>query len=77
MHFLGHWARKLSWKETAESFGLPYLTLVYQSDLGCTRLWIGKERIVKTFKEFFTMIGHGGRRKSSSSARTFRNRIWV
>ena len=20
MHFLGHWARKLSWKETAESF---------------------------------------------------------
>ena len=23
MHFLGHWARKLSWKETAESFGLP------------------------------------------------------
>jgi hypothetical protein len=20
MHFLGHWARKLSWKETAEEF---------------------------------------------------------
>ena len=114
---LGHWARKLSWKESAEKFrtswdkvhdaveylvtwglehrvlgairaigvdeiqrgkGHKYLTLVYQIDLGCTRLlWIGKERTVKTFKEFFTMIGHGGRRKSSSSARTFRNCIWV
>jgi transposase len=97
MHFLGHWARKLSWKETAEEFrtswdkvhdavaylvtwglehrvlgairaigvdeiqrgkGHKYLTLVYQIDLGCTRLlWIGKERTVKTFKEFFAMIG--------------------
>ena len=97
MHFLGHWARKLSWKETAEEFrtswdkvrdaveylvtwglehrvlgpiraigvdeiqrgkGHKYLTLVYQIDLGCTRLlWIGKERTVKTFREFFTMIG--------------------
>jgi transposase len=96
-HFLGHWARKLSWKETAEEFrtswdkvhdavaylvawglehrvlgairaigvdeiqygkGHQYLTLVYQIDLGCTRLlWIGKERTVKTFKEFFAMIG--------------------
>jgi transposase len=38
--------------------GHNYLTLVYQIDLGCTRLlWIGKERTVKTFKEFFTMIG--------------------
>jgi transposase len=97
MHFLGHWARKLSWKETAEEFrtswdkvhdavaylvawglehrvlgairaigvdeiqygkGHKYLTLVYQIDLGCTRLlWIGKERTVKTFREFFAMIG--------------------
>jgi transposase len=97
MHFLGHWARKLSWKETAEEFrtswdkvhdavaylvtwglehrvlgairaigvdeiqygkGHKYLTLVYQIDLGCIRLlWIGKERTVKTFKEFFAMIG--------------------
>ena len=87
MHFLGHWARKLSWKETAEEFrtswdkvhdaveylvtwglehrvlgairaigvdeiqrgkGHKYLTLVYQIDLGCTRLlWVGKERTVK------------------------------
>ena len=30
--------------------GHKYLTLVYQIDLGCTRLlWIGKERTVKTF----------------------------
>ncbi len=97
MHFLGHWARKLSWKETAEEFrtswdkvhdaveylvnwglehrvlgairaigvdeiqrgkGHKYLTLVYQIDLGATRLlWIGKERTVKTFKEFFALIG--------------------
>ena len=97
MHFLGHWARKLSWKETAEEFrtswdkvhdaveylvnwglehrvlgtiraigvdeiqrgkGHKYMTLVYQIDLGATRLlWIGKERTVKTFKEFFAMIG--------------------
>ena len=97
MHFLGHWARKLSWKETAEEFrtswdkvrdaveylvtwglehrvlgpiraigvdeiqrgkGHKYLTLVYQIDLDCTRLlWIGKERTVKTFREFFTLIG--------------------
>jgi transposase len=97
MHFLGHWARKLSWKETAEEFptswdrvhdaveylvswglehrvlgairaigvdeiqrgkGHKYLTLVYQIDLDYTRLlWIGKERTVKTFQEFFTIIG--------------------
>ncbi len=98
MHFLGHWARKLSWKETAEEFrtswdkvhdavaylvawgdwsiqswgrfapigvdeiqyskGHKYLTLVYPIDLGSTRLlWIGKERTVKTFKEFFAIIG--------------------
>ena len=97
MHFLGHWARKLSWKETAEAFhttwdkvhdsvsylvafglehrvlgliraigvdeiqyskGHKYLTLVYQIDVGCTRLlWIGKERTVKTFQGFFTMLG--------------------
>jgi len=32
--------------------------LVYQIDLGCTRLlWIGKERTVNTFREFFAMIG--------------------
>ena len=95
--FLAHWARKLSWKETALSFhtswdkvcnavevvvqwglahrtlgpitaigvdeiqyskGQKYLTLVYQIDAQCTRLlWIGKERTVATFEQFFDMIG--------------------
>lgn len=95
--FLAHWARKLSWKETALSFrtswdkvckavevvvqwgldhrelgqigaigvdeiayakGHKYLTLVYQIDADCTRLlWIGKERTVATFNQFFDMIG--------------------
>ena len=35
-----------------------YLTLVYQIDAQCTRLlWIGKERMVETFEQFFDMIG--------------------
>lgn len=95
--FLAHWARKLSWKETALSFrtswekvfqsvetvvqwglanrtlgpivalgvdevqygkGHKYLTLVYQIDAHCTRLlWVGKERTVATFEQFFDMIG--------------------
>jgi transposase len=95
--FLAHWAKKLSWKDTALSFrtswdkvckavevvvqwglahrtlgqiqaigvdeiqyskGHKYLTLVYQVDAGCTRLlWIGKERTVATFNQFFDMIG--------------------
>jgi transposase len=97
MLFLAHWARKLSWKETALSFhsswekvcqaveyvvawgleqrtlgpiqaigvdeiayakGHKYLRLVYQIDSHCTRLlWIGKERTVASFEQFFTMIG--------------------
>lgn len=97
MLFLAHWARKLSWKETARSFhtswekvcqaveyvvawglehrtlgpiqaigvdeiayakGHKYLTLVYQIDGQCTRLlWIGKERTVASFNQFFDMIG--------------------
>jgi transposase len=95
--FLAHWARKLSWKETALSFrtswekvfqavetvvqwglanrtlgpivaigvdevaygkGHKYLTLVYQIEARCTRLlWVGKERKVETFEQFFDMIG--------------------
>jgi transposase len=44
--------------EIQYSKGHEYLTLVYQIHLGCTRLlWIGKERTVKTFKEFFALIG--------------------
>lgn len=97
MIFLARWARKLSWKETAESFrtswdkvcdaveyvvafglqhralgpidaigvdeiqyakGHKYLTLVYQIDLGMTRLlWVGKERTIESFQGFFTLIG--------------------
>ena len=97
MLFLAHWARKLSWQETAVSFrstwdkvcqsveyvvqwglehrqlgpivaigvdeiqyakGHKYLTLVYQIEQQCTRLlWIGQERTVESFEQFFTLIG--------------------
>jgi transposase len=97
MLFLAHWARKLSWQETASSFrsswdkvrqaveyvvewglahrslgpilaigvdeiqygkGHKYLTLVYQIEQECTRLlWVGKERTVESFEQFFTLIG--------------------
>ena len=37
--------------------GYKYLTLVYQIEEGCTRLlWVGKERTVQSFEQFFTMI---------------------
>jgi transposase len=97
MMFLARWARRLSWKETAEAFrtswdkvfdavehivdyglehrkfgqidaigvdeiqyakGHKYLTLVYQIDLGVTRLlWVGRERTIESFQGFFTVIG--------------------
>ena len=97
MVFLAHWAKKLSWQETARSFktswekvcqaveyvvqwglaqrtlgpisaigvdeiqyakGHKYLTLVYQIDAGMTRLlWIGRERTVESFHQFFDMLG--------------------
>jgi transposase len=38
--------------------GHKYLTLVYQIDLGVTRLlWIGRERTIESFQEFFKTIG--------------------
>jgi transposase len=38
--------------------GHKYLTLVYQIDLGVTRLlWVGKERTIESFQGFFTTIG--------------------
>src|SRR5580704_7601459 len=38
--------------------GHKYLTLVYQIDLGVTRLlWVGKERTIESFQGFFTVIG--------------------
>jgi transposase len=97
MLFLARWARRLSWKETAEAFrtswekvfdsveyvvtfglehrllghidaigvdeiqyakGHKYLTLVYQIDLGVTRLlWVGRERTIESFRGFFKVIG--------------------
>ena len=44
--------------EIAYSRGHKYLTLVYQIEAGMVRLlWVGKERTVKTFEGFFTMLG--------------------
>jgi len=97
MLFLARWARRLSWKETAQAFrtswekvfdavehivtwglehrtlgqidaigvdeiqyakGHKYLTLVYQIDIGITRLlWVGKERTIESFQGFFTTMG--------------------
>jgi len=97
MLFLARWARRLSWKETAQAFrtswekvfdaveyivawglehrklgqinaigvdevqyakGHKYLTLVYQIDIGFTRLlWVGKERTIESFQGFFTAMG--------------------
>ena len=40
------------------SRGHKYLTLVHQIEAGMVRLlWVGKERTVKTFEGFFTMLG--------------------
>jgi hypothetical protein len=108
MLFLARWARKLSWKETAESFrisrekvfdavehvvtfglehrvlgqidairvdeiqyakGHKYLTLVYQIDLGVTRLLcVGKERTIESSQGFFKVISEKSLQRSSSSA---------
>ena len=52
--------------------GHKYLTLVYQIDLGITRLlWVGKERTIESFQGFFTTVGeteNKSRLKSCSSA---------
>ena len=38
--------------------GHKYLTLVYQIDIGVTRLlWVGRERTIESFLGFFTVIG--------------------
>jgi len=38
--------------------GHKYLTLVYQIEQDCTRLlWIGKDRTVASFEQFFDLIG--------------------
>jgi hypothetical protein len=113
MLFLARWARRLSWKETAEAFrtswdkvfdavehvvtwgldhrtlgeidaigvdeiqyakGHKYLTLVYQIDIGVTRLlWVGKERTIESFQGFFTTMGQEVSPRSASSAQTCGN----
>jgi transposase len=38
--------------------GQKYLTLVYQIEQQCTRLlWVGQQRTVESFGQFFSMIG--------------------
>jgi transposase len=104
MLFLARWARRLSWKETAEAFrtswdkvfdavehvvtwglehrtlgqidaigvdeiqyskGHQYLILVYQIDLGVTRLlWVGKERTIDSFQ-----VRAGESRRMASKAK--------
>jgi transposase len=44
--------------EIQYSKGHKYLTLVYQIDIGITRLlWVGKERTIESFQGFFTTMG--------------------
>ena len=39
--------------------GHKYLTLVYQIDIGITRLlWVGRERTIESFQGFFIAMGH-------------------
>ena len=44
--------------EIQYSKGHNYLTLVYQIDAGTVRLlWTGPERTMKTFRQFFDLLG--------------------
>jgi hypothetical protein len=44
--------------EIQYSKGHKYLTLVYQIDLGVTRLlWVGKKRTIESFQGFFAAMG--------------------
>ena len=44
--------------EIQYAIGHKYLTLVYQIDIGITRLlWVGKERTIESFQGFFTTLG--------------------
>src|SRR5260370_9405604 len=59
--------------------GHKYLTLVYQIEQQCTRLlWIGQERTVESFEQFFTLIGEGlaGQIQVVCSARWQPNLKW-
>jgi len=44
--------------ETQYARGHKYLTLVYQIDIGITRLlWMGKERTIESFQGSFIAMG--------------------
>jgi transposase len=44
--------------ETQYAKGYKYLTLVYQIDIGITRLlWVGRERTIESFAGFFNTMG--------------------
>jgi hypothetical protein len=113
MLFLARWARRLSWKETAEAFrtswdkvfdavehvvtwglehrvlgqidaigvdeiqyskGHRYLTLVYQIDLGITRLlWVGKRERSSPFTDSSPPSAKKSLQRSCSSAQTCGN----
>lgn len=50
--------RAIGVDEIQYSKGHKYLTLVYQIDAGMVRLlWTGRERTMKTFKQFFDLLG--------------------
>jgi len=50
--------RAIGVDEVHYSKGHKYLTLVYQIDAGSVRLlWTGRERTMKTFKQFFDVLG--------------------
>jgi len=50
--------RAIGVDEIQYSKGHKYLTLVYQIDAGSVRLlWTGRERTMKTFKQFFDVLG--------------------
>jgi len=54
------WARSTLFgvDEVQYAKGHKYLTLVYQIDIGITRLlWVGKERTIESFQGFFTTMG--------------------
>ena len=57
----GQTAEGAHWRQhhrTQYAKGHKYLTLVYQIDIGVTRLlWIGKERTIESFQGFFTAMG--------------------
>ena len=58
--------------------GHKYLTLVYQIDQGIIRLlWVGRERTIASFQEFFTLIGKELAAQIEFVARICGSPIWT